>query len=313
MAKNEKKGLGRGLGALFGDDIDIARTRRKQASGTETAGNVKDPETGAKDSDVSRETSLIRLSLIEPNSSQPRKVFDEESLKELTESIRAHGVLQPILVQDRKDHYEIIAGERRWRAARIAGLKEVPVIIRDYSDREIVELSLIENIQREDLNPIEEALAYQRLSEEFGLKQEEIAQKVSKNRTTVTNSLRLLKLSKKVLAMVEGGEISAGHARALIPVTNEKQQYELAKKVRDEALSVRDTEKLVAKALKGAPEPKLREKDAALELIFKQLEEKMRRSMGTKVSIRQTGKDRGRIEIEYYSNDDLERITNFLT
>ncbi len=258
-------------------------------------------------------TVTVLLSDVEPNREQPRKEFDPDGLNELADSIRQYGILQPILVQDRQDHYEIIAGERRWRAARIAGLKEVPVIIRDYSDREIVELSLIENIQREDLNPIEEALAYQRLSEEFGLKQEEIAQKVSKNRTTVTNALRLLKLSRKVLEMVESGEISAGHARALISITNEKTQYELARKVRDDALSVRDTEKLVTKTLKNAQEPKLREKDAALELILKQLEEKMRRSMGTKVSIRQTGKDRGKIEIEYYSNDDLERITNFLT
>ncbi len=298
MAERRKSALGKGIEAYFPKNV------KAEAN--------KNAEEAAAPADKNG-TVTVLLSDVEPNREQPRKEFDQDALNELADSIRQYGVLQPILVQDRKDHYEIIAGERRWRAARIAGLKEVPVIIRDYSDREIVELSLIENIQREDLNPIEEALAYQRLSEEFGLKQEEIAQKVSKNRTTVTNSLRLLKLSKKVLAMVEGGEISAGHARALIPVTNEKQQYELAKKVRDEALSVRDTEKLVAKALKGAPEPKLREKDAALELIFKQLEEKMRRSMGTKVSIRQTGKDRGRIEIEYYSNDDLERITNFLT
>ncbi len=290
--------MGKGIEAYFPKNIkaETKKSTEEAAAPTDKNGTV-----------------TVLLSDVEPNREQPRKEFDPDGLNELADSIRQYGILQPILVQDRQDHYEIIAGERRWRAARIAGLKEVPVIIRDYSDREIVELSLIENIQREDLNPIEEALAYQRLSEEFGLKQEEIAQKVSKNRTTVTNALRLLKLSRKVLEMVESGEISAGHARALISITNEKTQYELARKVRDDALSVRDTEKLVTKTLKNAQEPKLREKDAALELILKQLEEKMRRSMGTKVSIRQTGKDRGKIEIEYYSNDDLERITNFLT
>ena len=308
MAKNEKKGLGRGLGALFGDDIDIARTRRKQASGTETAGNVKDHETGAKDSDVSRETSLIRLSLIEPNSSQPRKVFDEESLKELTESIRAHGVLQPILVQKNGSSYEILVGERRWRAARMAGLKEIPAIVKDVDKQEAAEIALIENIQREDLNSVEEARAYRSLLDEFGLTQEELASRVSKSRTAITNSLRLLQLDKDVLDLVESGELSAGHARAILSINGKRAQYKAAREVVNSRLSVRETEKLAKQYNALKREPKEKEPDIYME----SLAEELTGLLSARVSIRQKSKEKGRIEIEYYSLEELEDLADRL-
>ena len=308
MAKNEKKGLGRGLGALFGDDIDIARTRRKQASGTETAGNVKDPETGAKDSDVSRETSLIRLSLIEPNSSQPRKVFDEESLKELTESIRAHGVLQPILVQKNGSSYEILVGERRWRAARMAGLKEIPAIVKDVDKQEAAEIALIENIQREDLNSVEEARAYRSLLDEFGLTQEELASRVSKSRTAITNSLRLLQLDKDVLDLVESGELSAGHARAILSINGKRAQYKAAREVINSRLSVRETEKLA----KQYNAPKRESKEKEPDIYMESLAEELTGLLSARVSIRQKSKEKGRIEIEYYSLEELEDLADRL-
>ena len=308
MAKNEKKGLGRGLGALFGDDIDIARTRRKQASGTETAGNVKDPETGAKDSDVSRETSLIRLSLIEPNSSQPRKVFDEESLKELTESIRAHGVLQPILVQKNGSSYEILVGERRWRAARMAGLKEIPAIVKDVDKQEGAEIALIENIQREDLNSVEEARAYRSLLDEFGLTQEELASRVSKSRTAITNSLRLLQLDKDVLDLVESGELSAGHARAILSINGKRAQYKAAREVINSRLSVRETEKLA----KQYNAPKRESKEKEPDIYMESLAEELTGLLSARVSIRQKSKEKGRIEIEYYSLEELEDLADRL-
>ena len=308
MAKNEKKGLGRGLGALFGDDIDIARTRRKQASGTEKAGEGKDTENEAKESGVSRETSLIRLSLIEPNSAQPRKVFDEESLKELTESIRAHGVLQPILVQKNGSSYEILVGERRWRAARMAGLKEIPAIVKDVDKQEAAEIALIENIQREDLNSVEEARAYRSLLDEFGLTQEELASRVSKSRTAITNSLRLLQLDKDVLDLVESGELSAGHARAILSINGKRAQYKAAREVINSRLSVRETEKLAKQYNAPKREPKEKEPDIYME----SLAEELTGLLSARVSIRQKSKEKGRIEIEYYSLEELEDLADRL-
>lgn len=259
---------------------------------------------------VSRET-LISLHEIEPNKSQPRKKFDEGALMELAESIKQHGIIQPLIVQKKDKYYEIIAGERRWRASRIAGLKEVPVIIKDYSPQEIIEIALIENIQREDLNPIEEALAYQRLIKEFNLKQDELAEKVSKNRTTITNSLRLLKLDEKVQEMLINEEISSGHARALLPLEDPKLQSDIAKKVIEGKLSVRDTEKLVKKIFKGKPEKEFVARDE-MDLIYNSIEERLMNIIGTKVSIHRKQNNKGKIEIEYYSNDDLERIIELL-
>ena len=251
--------------------------------------------------------------MVEPNREQPRKNFDEDSLLELAESIKQFGLLQPILVQDRKSYYEIIAGERRWRAAKMAGLKEVPVIIKDLTDQEIVEISLIENIQREDLNPIEEALAYKRLLTEFHLKQDEVAERVSKSRTAVTNSMRLLKLCEEVQQMIIDDMISTGHARALITIEDAEQQYTIAQKIFDEKLSVRDVEKLVKNLNTPPKQKKTVQTDQALEIIYQDVEEKLKQALGTKVLISSKGGGSGKLEIEFYSHDDLEKITDKLT
>lgn len=260
---------------------------------------------------VSRET-MVKITKVEPNREQPRKNFDEDALQELADSIKQFGLLQPILVQDKNDYYEIIAGERRWRAAKIAGLKEVPVIIKNYSNQEIVEISLIENIQREDLNPIEEAQAYKRLLEEFSLKQDEVAERVSKSRTAVTNSMRLLKLSEPVQQMIIDGMLSTGHARALIPIEDAEQQLQVAQKIFDEKLSVREVEKLVKNILKPAEEPK-KEDDKAIKYIYQDIENKLKERLSRKVAISSKGKNgAGKIEIEFYSNDDLDRLIELL-
>ena len=247
---------------------------------------------------------------MEPNREQPRKYFDEDALQELADSIKQFGLLQPILVQDRKDYYEIIAGERRWRAAKLAGLKEVPVIIKNYTEQEIVEIALIENIQREDLNPIEEAQAYKKLLTEFNLKQDEVAERVSKSRAAVTNSIRLLKLSDKVQQMVIDDMISTGHARALLAIEDPEQQYIIAQKIFDEKLSVRDIEKLV-KDLHKTPKAKKLD-DKAMQAIYQDIEEKLKQSLGTKVAISSKGKGAGKIEIEFYSHEDLDRLLEMI-
>ena len=255
---------------------------------------------------------IVKMSQIEPNRKQPRKQFDEDGLVELSESIKQFGVLQPLLVQKKDDYFEIIAGERRWRASKLAGLKEVPVIIKDFSEQEAVEISLIENIQRENLNPIEEAAAFKRLMEEFHLKQDTIAERVSKSRTAVTNSMRLLKLDERVQQMLIDEMISTGHARALLSIEDKEMQYGAAMKVFDEKLSVRETEKLVKDILNPTEKKQEKKEDSALELIYQQLEEKIKGIVGSKVAIRRKNKDKGRIEIEYYSQDELERIVELL-
>ena len=253
---------------------------------------------------------MVNINKVEPNKEQPRKNFDEDALLELSESIKQFGVLQPLLVVDRKDYYEIIAGERRWRAAKMAGLKKVPVIIKDLTEQEIVEISLIENIQRENLNPIEEAIAYKRLLNEFNLKQDEVAERVSKSRTAVTNSMRLLKLCDKVQQMVIDDMISTGHARALLGITDEEKQYTLAQKIFDEKISVRDTEKLVKKMQKqkNSPAKEVNPEKKKLDAVYQEAEEKMKTILGTKVIINQKDSMKGKIEIEYYSPDELTRI-----
>lgn len=253
---------------------------------------------------------MVKINSVEPNRDQPRKEFDEDALLELSESIKQFGVLQPLLVQKKKDYYEIIAGERRWRAAKLAGIKEVPIIIKEYSNQEIVEISLIENIQRENLNPIEEAMAFKRLLEEFSLKQDEVAERVSKSRTSVTNSMRLLKLDKRVQQMVIDDMISTGHARALLAIENYEDQFMLANKIFDEKLSVRETEKLI-KVLKN-PKKEVKKEIIQNTFIYKDLEEKMKQIIGTKVSVNQKKKGKGKIEIEYYSDSELERIFDLL-
>lgn len=286
------KGLGKGLDALI------------PPSNNNENGKLESKTTDQPD-------TMIKITKIEPNREQPRKNFDEDALIELADSIKQFGVIQPIVVQDRKDHYEIIAGERRWRAAKIAGLKEVPVIIKNYTEQEIVEISLIENIQREDLNPIEEAQAYKRLLTEFNLKQDEVAERVSKSRTAVTNSMRLLKLTDNVQQMVINEMLTTGHARALLAVEDPEEQYTLAQQIFDQKLSVRDVEKLVKNLHKPSLKPKKTE-DKALELIYSEIEDKLKQSLSTKVSVTSKGEGTGRIEIEFYGHEDLERLIDIL-
>ena len=272
-------------------------------------GETKEKKQKADTKEKSAET-IVAITKVEPNRKQPRKYFDEDALQELADSIKQFGLLQPILVQDRKDYYEIIAGERRWRAARLAGLKEVPVIIKNYTDQEIVEIALIENIQREDLNPIEEAQAYKRLLEEFNLKQDEVAERVSKSRAAVTNSIRLLKLNDKVQQMVIDDMISTGHARALLAVEDEEEQYALAQKIFDEKLSVREIEKLVKNLHKPAKAKKLNDK--ALQAIYLDIEDRLKQRLSTKVAVTSKGEGAGKIEIEFYSHEDLDRILEMI-
>lgn len=289
-------GLGKGLDTLIPEKSPDKR-REKQ-----------EPQTIVKKV-VKKEEIMVKLSDIEPNREQPRKSFNEDALLELAESIKQFGVIQPLIVQKKKDYYEIIAGERRWRAAKLAGLKEVPVIIKDYTDQEVVEISLIENIQREDLNPIEEAQAYKRLLTEFHLKQDEVAERVSKSRTAVTNSMRLLKLDERVQQMVIDDMISGGHARAILAVENGDEQYALAMRIFDEKLSVREVERLVKKL---SEEPVKKEKKKNDHFLYEDMEERMRMILGTKVSVTHNRKNKGKIEIEYYSNDELERLVDLI-
>lgn len=294
----KKKGLGKGLDSLIPDNKSM-----KSVTSEKT---VESKEDAAAKSGV----QVMKINEVEPNRDQPRKNFDEDALLELSDSIKQFGVLQPLLVRKRKDYYEIIAGERRWRAAKLAGVKEVPVIEKEYTDQEILEIGLIENIQRENLNPIEEAIAYKRLLEEFNLKQDEVAERVSKSRTAVTNSMRLLKLSDKVQQMIIDDMISTGHARALLAIDDPEIQYTLANKIFDEKLSVRETEKLV-KEIKNPKKPK-EKKPVANSFIYQDLEEKMKSVFGTKVSIASKGKGKGKIEIEYYSDDELEHLFDMM-
>jgi ParB family chromosome partitioning protein len=287
-----KKGLGKGLDSLIVNKIDHGVTNE------------------VKEENVSRET-YVNINKIEPNKDQPRTNFDEDALHELADSIKQHGIIQPLIVHKVEDRYEIIAGERRWRAARIAGLKELPVIIKDYTNQQVLEIALIENIQREDLNAIEEALAYERLMKDFNLKQDEVAERVGKSRVAVTNSMRLMKLDKRVQQMVIDDMISGGHARALLGITDPDAQHAVAMKVFDEKLSVRETEKLVKNLSKIKPE-----KEVAVTkedtFIYKDIEDKLKSIFGSKVEIQRGAKNNGKIQIEYYSQDDLDRIIDLI-
>ena len=305
-----KGGLGRGLDAMISETAVKPKTAvTKKAAVRTTKVTKKDTEEKVKEEGS---VLIVKMTQIEPNRSQPRKQFDEDALLELSESIKQFGVLQPLLVQKKGDYYEIIAGERRWRAAKLAGLKEVPVIVKDFSEQETVEISLIENIQRENLNPIEEAAAYKRLMEEFHLKQDVIAERVSKSRTAVTNSMRLLKLDERVQQMLVDEMLTTGHARALLAIENKDEQHAAAVKVFDEKLNVRETEKLVKLLLNPAEPKPEKEKNSAEDLVYEQLEEKIKGIIGSKVAIRRKNRDKGKIEIEYYSQEELERIVELL-
>ena len=292
----KKGGLGKGLNALIPPSTEEKNTPEKTKSSLV--------------SETDKET-MVNITKIEPNRTQPRKKFDEDALQELSDSIKQFGIIQPLVVQDRKTYYEIIAGERRWRAAKKAGLKEVPVIIKNYTDQEIVEISIIENIQREDLNPIEEALAYKRLLEEFNLKQDQVAERVSKSRTAVTNSMRLLKLCDKVQQMIIDEMITTGHARAILSIEDPEEQYNLAQRIFDEKLSVREVEKLMKNMSKPAKEKKA--KDTKLEVIYQDIEEKLKQKLGAKVVINSKGNGAGKMEIEFYTHDDLEKLVDMLS
>ena len=316
----KKKGLGRGLDALFpekpAEKKPVPRPITKEVNPKQEAESVKTtvPASDKKEmtadapTEVKKTEMLVKISKVEPNRTQPRKQFDEDALVELSESIKQFGILQPLLVSDKGDYYEIIAGERRWRAAKLAGLKEVPVIIKEFNDQQVVEISLIENIQREDLNPIEEAMAYKRLINEFKLKQDSIAERVSKSRTAVTNSLRLLKLDERVQQMLIDEMISAGHARAILAIPDKDKQASVAMKVFDEKLSVRETEKLVKHIVEPPKKKAEKQVNTAEDAIYESLEEKMKGIVGTRVFIHRKKNNKGKIEIEYYSRDELERI-----
>lgn len=336
----KRSGLGRGLDALFPEkktQEKVQKSENKTENKTDNKNNSKINESSEMNSNIDTDDKeinnikndvsvnekkknipaepvnkenqimMVKISKVEPNRNQPRKYFSEDSLYEMSESIKKRGIIQPLLVSDKQSYYEIIAGERRWRAAKLAGLKEVPVIVKELTEQEIVEISLIENIQREDLNAIEEAMAYKRLLEEFHLKQDEIAERVSKSRTAITNSMRLLKLDEKVQQMLIDEMISAGHARALISISDSAVQVEVATKIFDEKLSVRETEKLV-KTILEPPKKKEVVRNTAEDAIYESLEERMKGIIGTKVFINRKKNNKGKIEIEYYSRDELERI-----
>ena len=312
-----KRGLGKGLDMLIptGDAKKSSSPRNIRNNATKKAESSFDSNTATPSMPVAEAEGkgiekTLRLSELEPNSNQPRKIFEEDALQELADSIKEFGIIQPIVVTPKNKKFEIIAGERRWRAARLAGLKEVPVIIRDYTEQQIVEISLIENIQRENLNPIEEALAYQRLIDEFSLKQDDVAERVSKSRATITNSLRLLKLCKNVQQMVIDDKISSGHARALLTIEDADLQYEVACKVFDESLSVRQTEALVKK-LNAAPKNQPKE-EIKHPYLYADTEELLKQILGSKVSIKAKSNDKGKIEIEYYSSDELDALVDKL-
>lgn len=292
-------GLGKGLDSLIPETIKTTQPEKEKVVEKVVEKIVEKPI-----------ELKVKISKVGPNKEQPRKQFEEDSLMELADSIRQFGIIQPLIVQEKNGFYEIIAGERRWRAAKLAGLKEVPVIVKEYTDIEVVEISLIENIQRESLNPIEEAIAYKRLLEEFHLKQDEVAERVSKSRTTVTNSMRLLKLDERVQQMVIDDMLTTGHARALLGIEDPELQVNTAARVFDEKLSVREVEKIVKDIQKGKTEKK--KEKAVQDFIYTDLEEKMKSVIGSKVSINQKPKGNGKIEIEYYSKDDLERIIDLI-
>ena len=294
----KKGGLGKGLDSLISNKVNTQQLN----SGVNTEAEKAD--------------KMVKISKVEPNREQPRKQFDEESLNELAESIKQYGIIQPIVVCDKKSYYEIVAGERRWRAAKLAGLKEVPVIIREFTEEELVEIALIENIQREDLNPIEEAQAYKKMMDMFHVKQEDVAKKVSKSRAAVANSMRLLKLCEEVQQMIIDGTLSTGHARCLITIEDAEKQKQIAEQIINHHLSVRETEKLLKKFQKEQSEEKEEKKskgvDEQLQIIYANLAEQMKQILGTKVEIRQKTMEKGKIEIEYYSQEELSRLIELL-
>ena len=305
----KKRGLGRGLDALI---PSASPSNENKTEDENKASKDSKAKADSKNPDNIEDILEIDIRKIEPNRSQPRKVFDEDAIEELSDSIKQFGVLQPLIVQKKDGYYEIVAGERRWRASKIAGLKKLPVIVREYDEKERVKISLIENIQREDLNPIEEAKAYEQLRKEYGFKQEEIANSVSKSRAAVTNTMRLLKLDDRVQKMILENLISSGHGRALLILEDKDKQYEVALQILDENLNVRDTEKLVKKIIKQIDNPPVLKEEEKKDEMVTFFENKMKEIIGSKVSIKEKKNHKGRIEIEYYSKEELERIIDLI-
>ena len=297
MTPKRPSGLGKGLDNLIPNKRET---------------KIPEPVTQRVTKEASDKEGLLLVDIndIETNPAQPRKSFDEEKLVELSESIKQFGVISPILVNKKNGYYEIVAGERRWRAAKIAGLKELPVIVQDYSEQEMMEVAIIENIQRENLNPIEEAMAFRKLLIEFDLRQDEVAERVSKSRAAVTNSMRLLKLDSKIQQMIIDEKISTGHARALLALEDEEEQYALANQIFEERLSVREVEKII-KQLKNPRSIKKVQKEEPVN-VYKNIEETLVNVIGTKVKVVEKGQGKGKIEIEYYSEEDLERIYDLM-
>lgn len=300
---SRKSGLGKGLDSLITGGREEASAEKSKPEVIEKiVEKVVEKPVEVK----------LKISEIEPNREQPRKDFNEDALEELADSIREYGVLQPLLVQKENGYYKIIAGERRWRAAKKAGLKEVPVIIKDYTSQQLIEISLIENIQREDLNPIEEAMAFKRLLEEFHLKQDEVAERVSKSRVVITNAIRLLKLDDRVQNMLINDMLSAGHGRALVSIENKEDQYALAIRIVDEKLSVRETERMVQNYLQPKKKKEKVTFSESEELAYQTMQERLKQILGSKVTIQKKDKGKGKIEIEYYSTEELERLMELM-
>lgn len=307
----QKKGLGNGLDTMLG--VSTSQTRKNKAANKTNTEEVKEIIKEVV-KEVPTEMTL-KIKDIEINKDQPRKQFNEDALQELADSISQHGIIEPLVVTKKDNYYLLVSGERRWRAAMKAGLKEVPVVVKDYTEQQILEIGLIENIQREDLNPIEEAQAYKKLIEEFHLKQDDVAERVSKSRSAITNILRLLKLSEPVQEMVIDEKLSNGHARALLPIEDKELQYDTACKVFDERLSVRETEKLVKKILADLENPKKEEIASTqedLSFLYKELEENFKYKLGAKTTVKAKNNEKGKIEIEYFSKDELEHIMELI-
>ena len=283
----KKSGLGKGLGAIISDKYD------------------------SQFQDTSEKSNVVELKImdVEPNKDQPRRTFDKDKLEELSESIQKHGVIQPIIVTKKDDVYQIVAGERRWRASKLAGLKKIPAIIRDYDEIKVMEVALIENLQREDLNPVEEALGYKSLLDNFSLTQDKIGERVGKSRSAVANSLRILNLPDEVLEMIKKGIISTGHAKVILSVASKKEQIEIAKIIEEKKLSVRELENLIKSKTKNKPE-KNRVSDE-IRFAIKEREEEFSKFFGTKVKIKESN-GKGKIEISYFSHDEFDRISEFL-
>lgn len=300
------RGLGKGLASLIPGSENVQNTENSTNKNSKVNSEVKEVIKEVVKEVKVNEPLMIKLREIDPNKEQPREIFDEVALQELADSIKQYGLLQPIVVKKLGKRYQIIAGERRWRASKLVGLKEVPVILKDISEQEVTEIALIENIQRENLNPVEEAKAYKRLSEEFGLKQDEIAKKVSKDRSSVANAMRLLKLSDEILNMVSEGSLSTGHAKVLLSIDDVEKQKIAADKIIAEGMSVRQAEKLVKELL---TEKEVKEKPELSNVNeYEKIRERLCEKLGTKVDLKRKSENKGKIEIEYYSFEELERI-----